>query len=125
MANLRAFAMMRLCARTEWVAASSPENVWVAGPTATGNYFTRVYRYDGSRWHSVPGTWAKDVWAVGVNPGSSRDAGRIVAYRRNGSRWLVVPDGHGGVWLGEYRLAPECDLAWQLAVLHLSGHRAI
>jgi len=76
---------------SQWVAASSAANVWVMG-ASNGRIMTRVYRFDGSRWHAVPvpvQTWLADpvvfgpddVWARGSN-GSSSDI-----FHWNGSRW--------------------------------------
>src|SRR5215813_753111 len=62
---------------SQWVAASSAANVWVMG-ARNGRIMTKVYRFDGSRWHAVPvpvQTWLadpvvfgpNDVWARGSN----------------------------------------------------------
>jgi len=39
---------------SDWVAASSPDNVWVGGRNYSSTAITRIYRYDGSHWHRVP-----------------------------------------------------------------------
>lgn len=77
---------------SQWVAASAAANVWVMGPS-NGRFTTRVYRFDGSRWHAVPVPaqtalgdpvvfGPDDVWARGFR-GDSSDI-----YHWNGSRWV-------------------------------------
>jgi len=77
---------------SEWVAASSAANVWVMG-ASNGRVMTRVYRFDGLRWHAVPVPvqtaladpvvfGPDDVWALGTN-GNSPDI-----FHWNGSRWV-------------------------------------
>jgi hypothetical protein len=78
---------------SQWVAASSAANVWVMGPS-NGRVITRVYRFDGSRWHAirVPAQIAltnpvvfgpRDVWAFGNENATSHDI-----FHWNGTRWV-------------------------------------
>ena len=88
---------------SSWVAASSATNVWVMGPSS-GRAMTRVYRFDGSRWHAVPVPpqtsladpvviSPDDVWALGSNDTSSD------MFHWNGSRWVGYTVGRNLVQL--------------------------
>lgn len=101
---------------TTGVAASSATNVWVFGQDGT-TVFTRVYRFDGKRWHSIsmpPETSfdsldvlsPSDAWALGASFTSSSDL-----FHWNGMSWTgyTVPiepflssldaSGPDNVWL--------------------------
>jgi hypothetical protein len=81
------------------LSASAANNVWVYGPTSTGDA-SLVYRYDGSHWHKIPlpaetSLWGavtlgpRDVWAFGSSatifaPGVE---GAATIYHWNGSKW--------------------------------------
>ena len=78
---------------SDWVAGSSAANVWVIG-ASNGRVITRVYRFDGSRWHAirVPAQIAladpvvlgpRDVWALGGGNGTSSDV-----FHWTGGRWV-------------------------------------
>jgi hypothetical protein len=72
------------------VAASSPRNVWVVGEDTGGSDPVQsIYRWDGSGWHQagLP-EFGSIAGLLVLGPGDGDNAA------------LVVPDGHGGAWLG-------------------------
>jgi hypothetical protein len=78
--------------KSDLVAASSVRNVWVMGEARSG--YSRAFRYDGTRWHTVPVPAQtqladplvlapNDVWAIGYSATTSSDI-----FHWNGTRWV-------------------------------------
>jgi len=109
--------------QSEWVAASSAANVWVMGPS-NGRIITRVYRFDGSRWHSVPlpaqvalsdpvVLGPRDVWALGHENGAPADI-----FHWNGRRWVRYSVGK---YLGELSGTSDKDI-WAVGLSRPRAH---
>lgn len=101
-------------------------DVWVL--ESSGTLSGDIYHWNGTRWsgfnvgtdvRQLSGTWAKDLWAVGLR------SGRLVAYHWNGARWRAVATPHpksddflgisvssiSDIWIANFN-----------EVLHFNGH---
>lgn len=114
-------------------------DVWALGESDLSP--SNILHWNGTRWvrytvgvnlQELSGSWAKDVWAVGLSSARSF-TGKMVAYRWNGSRWLTVPMPHpastaledirvssiSDVWISGTRVNANATPAF---LLHWNGH---
>jgi hypothetical protein len=78
---------------------SGPGDVWALG--SSGLSSSDIFHWNGTRWvgysvgvnlQEISGTWAKDLWAVGLT--SFESNAPLAAYYWNGSRWRTVSMPH-------------------------------
>jgi hypothetical protein len=105
-------------------------DVWALGSSNQSS--SNIFHWNGTRWvgysvgvnlQEISGTWAKDLWAVGLTSFGSN--ARLAAYYWNGSRWRTVSMPHpvsddGGIhvssisdiWVGGSTASSTYVLHW-------------
>jgi hypothetical protein len=139
--NLVADAQTGTVAQLSTVAALSPQDVWAAGTTGSGDSLTPlVEHFNGQQWAVVPvvpifnatiatiaATSSTDVWIAGE--AGQGDSFHSLFEHWDGTRWRIVPPATGptgdvnsllavgprDVWaIGSYRKNVSCGPDWAL-----------